>query len=48
MPQGIGDAPVPNGGSNCVGDCANVSIAYDLRTRDEEFYLGYIGGQKGT
>jgi hypothetical protein len=44
----IGNAPVPNGGGNCapqlgqtIGKCSNVSIAYHLRTRDEEFYLAY-------
>ncbi|HEY7993006.1 MAG TPA: hypothetical protein VID24_02200 [Candidatus Eremiobacteraceae bacterium] len=37
----IGIAPLPNGGGNCLGECSNVSIAYHLRTRDEEFYLAY-------
>ena len=37
----IGVPPVPNGGGNCVGECSNVSVAYHLRTRDEEFYLAY-------
>jgi hypothetical protein len=36
-----GDAPQPNGGGDCAGTCANVSIAYHLRTRNEEFYLAY-------
>jgi hypothetical protein len=37
----IGSAPVPNGGGNCVGMCSNVSIAYHLRLRDQEFYIAY-------
>jgi hypothetical protein len=37
----IGEAPVPNGGGNCVGTCSNVSIAYHLRLQNEEFYLAY-------
>lgn len=36
-----GSPPVPNGGGNCVGRCSNVSIAYHLRTRREEFYIAY-------
>jgi hypothetical protein len=36
-----GDPPVPNGGGDCIGDCSNVSIAYHLRLRQEEFYLAY-------
>ena len=37
----IGEPPQPNGGGNCVGQCANVSVAYHLRLRNEEFYLAY-------
>jgi hypothetical protein len=37
----IGMPPIPNGGGNCEGRCANVSVAYHLRLRNEEFYLAY-------
>jgi hypothetical protein len=37
----IGDPPVPNGGGNCIEECANVSIAYHLRLRQEELYVAY-------
>lgn len=37
----MGDPPQPNGGGNCVGRCSNVSIAYHLALRDDEFYLAY-------
>jgi hypothetical protein len=37
----IGNPPQPNGGGDCIGACSNVSIAYHLRLRDEEFYLAY-------
>jgi hypothetical protein len=37
----IGEPPVPNGGGDCIGECDNISIAYHLRTRNEEFYLAY-------
>jgi hypothetical protein len=33
--------PQPNGGGDCEGSCSNVSIAYHLRLRNEEFYLAY-------
>jgi hypothetical protein len=33
--------PQPNGGGNCEGSCSNVSVAYHLRLRNEEFYLAY-------
>jgi hypothetical protein len=39
--QVIGMPPIPNGGGNCEGRCANVSVAYHLRLRNEEFYLAY-------
>jgi len=37
----IGMPPQPNGGGNCEGRCANVSVAYHLRLKNEEFYLAY-------
>jgi hypothetical protein len=37
----IGMPPVPNGGGNCTSTCSNVSIAYHLRLRHEEFYAAY-------
>ncbi len=37
----IGNPPQPNGGGNCMGRCANVSLAYHLRLKNEEFYLAY-------
>lgn len=37
----IGNPPQPNGGGNCMGRCANISVAYHLRLRNEEFYLAY-------
>jgi hypothetical protein len=37
----IGLPPQPNGGGNCEGTCANVSVAYHLRLRNEELYLAY-------
>ncbi len=37
----IGFPPVPNGGGNCEGVCSNISLAYHLRVRSEEFYLAY-------
>ncbi len=37
----IGFPPQPNGGGNCEGACSNVSIAYHLRLRNEEYYLAY-------
>jgi hypothetical protein len=33
--------PQPNGGGNCVGRCSNISVAYHVRLRNEEFYLAY-------
>jgi len=36
-----GMPPDPNGGGDCEGVCANVSVAYHLRLRDYEFYLAY-------
>jgi hypothetical protein len=33
--------PQPNGGGDCQGVCSNVSLAYHLRLRNEEFYLAY-------
>lgn len=37
----IGLPPQPNGGGNCIGVCSNVSLAYHLRLRNEEYYLAY-------
>lgn len=37
----IGYPPQPNGGGDCEGRCANLSIAYHLRLRNEEFYAAY-------
>jgi hypothetical protein len=37
----IGNPPQPNGGGDCMGRCANVSVAYHLRLKNEEFYLAY-------
>jgi hypothetical protein len=37
----IGFPPQPNGGGNCEGVCSNISIAYHLRLRNEEYYLAY-------
>jgi hypothetical protein len=37
----IGMPPIPNGGGNCVTTCSNISIAYHLRLRQEEFYAAY-------
>jgi hypothetical protein len=37
----IGTPPVPNGGGDCIGACDNISVAYHLRLRQEEFYLAY-------
>lgn len=37
----IGMPPQPNGGGNCIGTCSNISIAYHLRTKHEEFYMAY-------
>ena len=37
----IGNPPQPNGGGNCIGTCANVSVAYHLRLRNYEFYTAY-------
>jgi hypothetical protein len=36
-----GNPPQPNGGGDCIGTCANVSVAYHLRLRDYEFYVAY-------
>lgn len=36
-----GVPPQPNGGGDCIGVCANVSVAYHLRLQNEEFYLAY-------
>lgn len=36
-----GNPPQPNGGGDCIGRCTNVSIAYHLRLKNEEFYLAY-------
>ncbi len=36
-----GMPPQPNGGGNCAGSCSNVSVAYHLRLKNEEFYLAY-------
>jgi len=36
-----GDPPQPNGGGDCIGRCTNISIAYHLRLKNEEFYLAY-------
>lgn len=37
----VGDPPQPNGGGNCIGTCANVSVAYHLRLERYEFYAAY-------
>jgi len=37
----IGNPPQPNGGGDCMSRCANISIAYHLRLKNEEFYLAY-------
>lgn len=37
----IGFPPEPNGGGDCEGECSNISVAYHLRLRNEEFYLAY-------
>ena len=37
----IGDPPQPNGGGNCIGTCANVSVAYHLRLQRYEIYAAY-------
>ena len=37
----IGLPPQPNGGGNCEGVCSNISVAYHLRLRHEEFYMAY-------
>ncbi len=37
----IGFPPQPNGGGNCEGVCSNISVAYHLRLRQEEFYFAY-------
>jgi hypothetical protein len=37
----VGYPPQPNGGGDCAGQCSNVSIAYHLRLRNEEFYAAY-------
>jgi hypothetical protein len=37
----VGTPPDPNGGGDCVGTCANVSVAYHLRLKNYEFYLAY-------
>lgn len=37
----VGNAPVPNGGGNCVGTCTNVSVAYHLRLSKSELYFAY-------
>jgi hypothetical protein len=37
----IGNPPEPNGGGDCMGRCANISVAYHLRLRNTEFYLAY-------
>ena len=36
-----GSPPQPNGGGNCIGACANVSVAYHLRLKNEELYVAY-------
>jgi hypothetical protein len=37
----IGNPPQPNGGGDCMGRCANISVAYHLRLKNTEFYLAY-------
>jgi len=37
----VGYPPQPNGGGDCEGRCANISIAYHLRLKREEFYVAY-------
>lgn len=37
----VGDPPQPNGGGNCIGTCANVSVVYHLRLERYEFYAAY-------
>ena len=36
-----GNPPQPNGGGDCIGQCSNISIAYHLRLKNEEFYVAY-------
>jgi hypothetical protein len=36
-----GNPPLPNGGGDCIGQCSNVSVAYHLRLKNEEFYVAY-------
>lgn len=36
-----GNPPQPNGGGDCVGQCSNISVAYHLRLKNEEFYVAY-------
>ena len=37
----VGMPPVPNGGGNCETRCANISLAYHLRLKNEELYAAY-------
>lgn len=37
----VGYPPQPNGGGDCLGYCSNISVAYHLRLRNDEFYLAY-------
>jgi hypothetical protein len=37
----VGFPPQPNGGGDCAGRCSNISVAYHLRLRNEDFYLAY-------
>ncbi len=36
-----GNPPQPNGGGDCIGQCSNISVAYHLRLKNEEFYVAY-------
>jgi hypothetical protein len=36
-----GNPPQPNGGGDCIGQCSNISIAYHLRLKNQEFYVAY-------
>ena len=37
----VGYPPQPNGGGDCEGRCANISVAYHLRFKHDELYIAY-------
>jgi len=37
----VGMPPSPNGGGDCTSVCSNISLAYHLRQRRSELYIGY-------